>query len=289
MAQIFDTVKEVTVKLISSARWYDVFDIVVMTLALYLCIRMFRNTRVIHLVKGLVLLGITYFIVSTLKMSLSTFVFSRLFSNIVVVLIILFQPEIRHAIESFGRSGLAGISILPRRSSSLQQNEMRNCASSVAKAAGEMSEKHIGALMVLEGRSPLGEIISTGSIVDAQISTPVIENIFFPNSPLHDGAMIIRNNRIHAAACILPLTENKINRSLGTRHRAALGISEESDALVVVVSEETGSISVAKGGTLTRDLTQGELLDKLTDFLDIKSQETSEIKRKKRRKNNNEK
>ena len=130
-----------------------------------------------------------------------------------------------------------------------------------------MSEKKIGALIVIEGGTMLGEVLSTGTAIDSAISSAVIENVFFPKAPLHDGAMVIRDNRIHSAGCILPLTQNEISKELGTRHRAGIGVTEHSDALVVIVSEETGSISLANSGTLVRDLTLGELNEELTNYM----------------------
>ncbi|MGN1419825.1 MAG: diadenylate cyclase CdaA [Acutalibacteraceae bacterium] len=265
MVVFFKSLCENLLKLAASVRWNDILDILLITLVLYYCIKMFRQTRAMHLIKGLVFLVIVYLVVSALGMSTSTYVFSRLFSDIVVVLVLLFQPEIRHAIESFGRGDFKRLPFLSKNSDFLSEN-VQTSISSIVKACGNMSDKKVGALIVLEGKSPLGEIIATGSVVDAAISVPVIENIFYPKAPLHDGAMIIKDNRINSAGCILPLTENQINRELGTRHRAALGMSEHSDALIVVVSEETGAISVARDGVLTTGVTQGQLLEKLNHF-----------------------
>ncbi|MCM1363868.1 MAG: diadenylate cyclase CdaA [Faecalibacterium sp.] len=288
MTEFIQTLGENAVKLISSVRWNDILDIVTVTLVLYYCIKTLRQTRAIHLVKGLSFLGIIFVIVSALNMSTSSYLFSKLFNDLVIVLVILFQSEIRHAIETFGRGDFKKFSFFSSKNNGITEEQMRRTSSFIAKAAGEMSDDKIGALIVLEGKSPLGEIISTGSVVDAQISIPLLENIFYPKSPLHDGAMIIRQNRIHAAGCILPLTQNQISRELGTRHRAALGMSEHSDAMIVVVSEETGAISVAENGTLTRDITQGELLEKLTEFLINDSADGIISLKKGRRKNSNE-
>ncbi|MBE6773804.1 MAG: diadenylate cyclase CdaA [Clostridia bacterium] len=267
---MFGSVKEffdVIMRLILSVQWYDIADIIFVALLLYYAIKMLRQTRAFNLIKGVIFVGVIYMIVSTFNMSATTFLFSRLFSNIFFVMVILFQPEIRHAIESFGRGDLRKISIFTVRGSDEYNDEMRKSASNIARAATIMSEKKIGALMVIEGKTPLGEIISTGTQVDSAVTSPVIENIFFPKAPLHDGAVVIRDNRIHSAGCILPLTQNEVSLELGTRHRAALGMSENSDALVVVVSEETGAISVAHRGVLERDIKLGELTELLTDYL----------------------
>lgn len=284
MADFFKGIFDGVMKLILSVQWYDIVDIALVALAVYYCIKLVRQTRAFHLVKGIVFMGLVYMIVSTLNMSATSYLFNHLFNDIVFVIILLFQPEIRHAIESFGRGDFRKFSIFSARNSNLTDDEMRACASNIAKAASNMSDKKIGALIVVEGKTLLGEIISTGSRVDSAVTSAVIENIFFPKAPLHDGAMIIRDSRIHSAGCILPLTQADIGKELGTRHRAAMGMSENSDALVVVVSEETGAISVAKNGQLIRGLTLGELLEHLNGFLvpeDVEKKNRTLIRRKK--------
>lgn len=280
MAEFFQTIGENIMKFVSTIHWYDILDIVVVALVFYYCIKLFTRTRAIHLVRGFVFLGLVYFVVSALNMSTSSFLFSRLFSDIVLVIVLLFQPEFRHAIESFGRGDFAKFNLFSSYSS-LMREETQQSISSLVKAVMTMSDGKVGALIVLEGKSPLGEIIATGSEIDAKISEPIVENIFYPKSPLHDGAMVIRNNRITAAGCILPLTQNDIGRELGTRHRAAVGMSEVSDALVIVVSEETGAVSVAQNAALTRKLTSGELLEQLNAFLF--SDEEKSVKRPRRK------
>lgn len=285
MADFFSRIFDSIMKLILSVQWYDIVDIALVALAVYYCVKLVRQTRAFHLVKGIVFMGAVYMIVSTLNMSATSYLFSHIFSDIVIVIILLFQPEIRHAIESFGRGDFRKISIFSGRNSNLTGDEMRTCASNIAKAVSNMSDKKIGALIVLEGKTLLGEIISTGSRVDSAVTSAVIENIFFPKAPLHDGAMIIRDGRIHSAGCILPLTQADIGKELGTRHRAAMGMSENSDALVIVVSEETGAISVAKNGELRRKLTLGELLEYLNSFLvpeDGEKQKARTLKRRKK-------
>ena len=267
MAEILKNMGDAVIKLVLDIKWYDLIDIALVALVLYYCIKLVRQTRAFNLVKGIVFMGVVYFIVSTLNMSTSSYLFSHLFGDIVIVMILLFQPEIRQAIESFGRGDFRKVSLFTLRNSNYAQEELRTSASNIAKAAANMSEKKIGALIVIEGGTMLGEVLSTGTAVDSAVSSAVIENIFFPKAPLHDGAMVIRDNRIHSAGCILPLTQNEISKELGTRHRAAIGVTEHSDALVVIVSEETGAISLANGGTLVRDLTLGELLEELTEYM----------------------
>ena len=245
---------------------FDLADIVLVALAIYYCIKLIRQTRAFHLVKGIVFLAIVYFVVSALDMPATSYLFSHLFGDIVIVMILLFQPEIRQAIESFGRGDFRKVNIFSKNNNYAVE-EYRASASNIAKAAANMSEKKIGALIVVEGKTMLGDVINTGTTVDSSVSSAVIENIFFPKAPLHDGAMVIRDNRILSAGCILPLTQKNISKELGTRHRAAIGITEHSDAIVVIVSEETGAISIARGGSLKRNLTLGELIEELTKYM----------------------
>ncbi len=284
MIEFFKNIADAVMKLVFDIQWYDFIDIFLVALVLYYCIKLVRQTRAFNLVKGIVFLGVVYFIVSTLNMSASSYLFSHLFGDIVIVMILLFQPEIRQAIEGFGRGDFRKISLFSIRNTDYAHEELRTSASNIAKAAANMSEKKIGALIVIEGGTMLGEVLSTGTAVDSAVSSAVIENIFFPKAPLHDGAMVIRDNRIHSAGCILPLTQNEISKELGTRHRAAIGVTEHSDALVVIVSEETGAISLANGGTLVRNLTLGELLEELTEYMAPGEAKTTGFKLKRRKK-----
>lgn len=271
-------------KLILSVQWYDIADIIFVAFLLYYCIKLLRQTRAFNLIKGIVLVGLIYLLVSSLDMSASTFIFNNLFRDIVIVIILLFQPEIRHTIESFGRGNFKFVSFFSSRSSGYNNDDKRTCASNIAKAAVNMGEKKIGALMVLEGRTPLGEIVSTGTALDAGVTTPMLENIFFPKAPLHDGAVVICDNRIHSAGCILPLSQSAMSFELGTRHRAALGLSEMSDALVIIVSEESGQVSVAHNGMLERDIKLGELTEFITSYLVSDDTDKSKAFRRARRK-----
>ena len=284
MTEFFKEFFDGVLKLILSVQWYDIADIIFVAFLLYYCIKLLRQTRAFNLIKGIVFVGIIYLIVSTFDMSASTFIFNNLFRDIVLVIILLFQPEIRNTIEAFGRGNFKFVNFFSSRSSDSLNDEKRNCASNIARAAVNMSEKKIGALMVIEGRTPLGEITSTGSELDASVTTLMLENIFFPKAPLHDGAVVIRDNRIHSAGCILPLSQSPMSLELGTRHRAALGMSETSDAFVVVVSEETGKISVALNGTLERDLKLGELTEFITSYLVADDTEKPKAFRRPRRK-----
>ena len=252
---------------IGSVEWYDIADIVLVTFIIYYCIKLVRQTRAFHLVKGIVFMAAAFLVVSALNMSTASYLFSRVFSDIVIVLLLLFQPEIRQVVESVGRGDLKRYLKFLIRSKDEANDEIQNSISNISKAVANMSDKKIGALIVIEGTVLLEDIVSSGAKVDSAVSVPVIENIFFPKAPLHDGAMVIRDNRIHSAGCILPLTQSELSLDLGTRHRAGVGMSEYSDAMIIIVSEETGKISVAQSGELIRGITLGELLAALTDFL----------------------
>ena len=174
---------------------------------------------------------------------------TRVIDSVIIAAAVIFQPELRRILEHVGRTKFSHGQFFDSGENSLSESIDKIC-----KAAGFMQEKKIGALIVFERTTQLGEIINTGTVIDANASVSIVNNIFFPKSPLHDGAMIVRNGRVYAAGCILPLTQNnEINSQLGTRHRAAIGMSENSDAVVLVVSEETGIMSIVHGGKMTRN------------------------------------
>lgn len=257
---------ELIVYVISGMRLVDVLDIIVITFIIYKCIGFFRQTRGGQLVKGLVVLLVMVLIVQWFDMVMVKWLLVKLMDSILIVAVIIFQPEIRRALEQVGTSrigtfGRAG-------GADFETKQVENMINSVSKAAGTMQEQKCGALMILERTTQLGEIIATGTVIDAKPSSSLICNIFYPKSPLHDGGMILRGGKVHAAGCILPLTQNsELSKALGTRHRAALGMSENSDAVVVVVSEETGTISVAVNGELRRDFDAITLQTELTSLL----------------------
>ena len=268
-ADVFNEVKNALL----SFNWLsDVLDIILVAFLIYAGIKLIRDTKAIQLAKGFILILILFGIVKLLHMEVSSYIFSMIFSNLLLVLVVIFSPEIRHVLESVGRSSVSKINPFSLSSNeSIIRNEKANVMiNSVCKACSEMSDKKIGALIVFERETLLGDIIESGTTVDAELSPEMIGNIFFPKAPLHDGAAIIRDFRLCAAGCILPLTKtNDISRALGTRHRAALGMSEQSDALVVGVSEETGAISVAEKGNLSRDISDGDLREILSEnFID---------------------
>lgn len=261
---------------IGSFRLADFLDICLVAFVVYSVVKFVRETRAIQLFKGILLFGIVYAVISVLEMQASSYLFRSVASNAVVFLIIIFTPEIRHALESVGRNGFSNISLLSLSKSSKQvmNEKLNSMITAVCRSVSSMSENKIGALIVFERQTLLGSIIETGTTVDALATEELIGTVFFPKTPLHDGAAIIRGDRVAAAGCILPLTKNNaLSKELGTRHRAAIGMSEESDAVVVVVSEETGTISIVSKGNIKRDLTSAQLRDTLQDYLIVQDDE----------------
>lgn len=246
----------------------DLLDICLVAFVLYNAIKLIRETRAFQLVKGLLLLAVGYLVIDQLEMQASSYIFRFVFQNIFIILIILFQQEIRQVIERVGKSKFTNISLLLKGNHVAQEEVVGNAVIEIAKAVQRMSDSKTGSLIVMEKEMLLGDVIKTGKSIDAFVTHELIGNIFFPNSPLHDGAAVIRNGRLLCAGCVLPLTKNdEVSSDLGTRHRAALGMSEQSDAMIIVTSEETGIISVAFKGELIRELTEAELREKLLNYL----------------------
>ena len=237
-------------------RLIDVLDIVIVAYLVYKILGFIQETRAQQLVRGLVVVGIVFFLSDFLKLYLLNWLLRNFVTMGFFALIVLFQPELRRGLEQLGRRN-----IVSGQFRSLDKENAIEVVKEIVAAVDDFSATRTGALIVFERETMLNDIIETGTIVDARISVRLLGNLFYEGSPLHDGAVIIRGDRIHAASCVLPLTEKKnIGRNLGTRHRAGLGVSEVSDALVIVVSEETGVISVAENGNFRR-------------FMDLKSVE----------------
>ncbi|MBO5321853.1 MAG: diadenylate cyclase CdaA [Clostridia bacterium] len=227
----------------------DIIDILVMAFIIYKAIEFLRDTRAGQLVKGIIMLVVIYFVADWLELPTIEWLLKTIVNSVIIVAAVIFQPELRRILEKVGRTGLKANQLLDGK-----QDEMVATIDNVTRAAGIMQDKKIGALVVFEGKTQLGDIINTGTVLDAKSSVSMINNIFFPKSPLHDGAVIIRDGRVYAAGCILPLTQrDDISSQLGTRHRAAIGMTENSDAVVLVVSEETGIISIVSNGQITRN------------------------------------
>ncbi len=246
----------------------DFLDIIFVAFILYNGIKLIRDTRAFQLVKGLIFLGLIYLVINTLNMEASSYLFEFVFKNIFIILVVIFQQEIRQIFEKVGTSRLASLSLLLKGGNKEKSRVVTDAVIEISKAVQRMSDSKTGSLIVMEKDVLLGDVNRTGTAVDAVVSHELVGNIFFPNSPLHDGAAIVRDGRLLCAGCVLPLTKNEnISSELGTRHRAALGMSEQSDAIVIVTSEETGIISVAVGGELIRNLNEAELRAKLIDHL----------------------
>ena len=236
----------------------DTLDILLVTYVIFIIIKFLRETRAAPLIKGLVVLLIATLFASLLKMTVTSQLISGVLRYGVLAVCIIFQPEIRSLLERMGRGKIRDLPIFA--DSSADSDSVQSAARMIVGAAVQMSKTRTGALIVVEGNTRLGDIINSGTVLNAQMSEELLLNIFYPKSPLHDGAAIVRDSRILAAGCVLPLTRNiDLSSELGTRHRAAIGMSENSDCLVVVVSEETGTISTAHNGVLTRRLNSDTL------------------------------
>ncbi len=252
-------------------RFKDAVDIIAIALIIFYMIKLVRETRAVQLVKGIFILLMLYGFAYLFNLTMLTAMLNRFFEFAVLVLFILFQPEMRKVLEQLGRSNYTYRKIKNVFTDSAKEEDILKQKKTIAifvDAVMQLHSKKTGALIVFERRTRLGDIAYTGTIINATPSVMLIGNIFFNKAPLHDGAMIVRDQMIYAAGCILPLTHNEsVDDNLGTRHRAALGISEESDAVVVVVSEETGSVSIALNGELTRDYTREALINDLNRLL----------------------
>ncbi len=260
-------------------RFVDVIDIVVIAFIVYSLFKLVRDTRAEQLVKGIVILLIAYLMSTLLNMLMMENLLRLLFEFGVVLIVIIFQPEIRNALEQLGRNNIKSINLFNRVTKAEEWIEAeKNAIKNVAEASGIFSRQRTGALIVFENKTKLSDIASTGVEINASVSTALLGNLFFNKAPLHDGAVIISNGIVKSAGCILPLTSRNedVDLNLGTRHRASLGISEVSDAVVVVVSEETGVISVAENGTLTSNYTEETLVEKLESEL-IPNQEKKNL------------
>ncbi len=242
--------------------WRSILDIAIITYVFYKAIILIRGTRAEQLIKGLAVLLLATVISGQLGLMTINWLLTRTLTLGLVAIPIVFQPELRRGLESLGRGKL-----FTRASFFYGEKELDNMLNELNKAVQVLVKKKVGALIVIERETGLNEIAETGIAIDGQVSAELLVNIFLPRSPLHDGAVIIRGNRLIAAGCYLPLTENpNLSKELGTRHRAALGVSEHSDAIALVVSEETGVISLTNSGKLTRyldDKTMKQMLLKL--------------------------
>ncbi|OBR67667.1 TIGR00159 family protein [Paenibacillus oryzae] len=240
----------------------DIIDVGIVSYIIYKLILLVRGTRAVQLLKGVFVLIATWGLSTWFNLYTLKWVMNQMFTFGIVTVLILFQPELRRALEQLGRGNLFS------RGSSLERNALSEQIDEVIRAVQHMAKRRIGALIVFERQTGVTELIESGTPMESRITSELLINIFTPNTPLHDGAVIIRGNQIMAAGCYLPLSENPfISKELGTRHRAAIGVSEVSDALSIAVSEETGQISLSLNGMIVRDINEESLISKLFEEL----------------------
>ncbi len=255
----------------------DYLDIALVAFLIYYLVKLIKETRAMQLLKGMAVVLVVYVVAALAELQTLQFIMETVISTGVLALIILFQPELRRVLERVAQTQLSGLKKFFGTDNSRTVEhfeETSNCIDVVSEACKSLSKTRTGALMVFERETKLGEIIKTGTVVDAEPSTELIGNLFYVNTPLHDGAMVIREGRLYASGCFLPLSQNyTISKEMGTRHRAALGMSENSDAVVVVVSEETGTISIAENGKIERNFTPENLRRRLRKELLLKQED----------------
>ena len=287
----FQDIKDSLFSVVKTMGVVDFIDILLLTYIVYLLLKLIRETRAGQLMKGIVLLVIAYVVAKYVELKSITYIIKQALDVGLIALLILFQPELRRALETVGRTKM-GLSILGfGETKSDLETKWNSAIQAICDSCVELSATCTGALIVVERQVRLGEQIETGTILNAKPSKEIFGNIFYPKTPLHDGAVIMRDGIILAAACFLPKPQKEelVNKKLGSRHRAAIGMSENSDAIVIVVSEETGQISIAVDGVLTRDYTHeklkrflvGELIDKASEGV-ISSKDSASPKLKRR-------
>lgn len=248
------------VNVFSSMTFVDVLDIVLLSFILYFVIKIIKETRAEQLLKGIALFAVALFFLNQFEFKVMSVISDTLFNVSIIAFIVMFQPELRRALEKVGRAKV----VKPISLFETVTADEAGCVSAINQitlACEKLSRTATGALIVIERQTKLGEQIETGTIIKAVPSEELFRNIFFPNTPLHDGAVIIRDNLVYAAGCFLPKPQKEelINKELGSRHRAAIGMSEVSDAIVIIVSEETGMISIAENGVLERGFDRDRL------------------------------
>ncbi len=248
--------------IISTIEIRDIIDMIVMAFIIYKGIKIIRETKAQQLITGIFIMLVVYLISTLLKLKMMTFLFGNFFQVGLIAIIVVFQPELRRVLERVGRTN---VKVFNSSSDEDIAQRWEQTINIVAEAASMLSDSTTGALIVFERQVHLGDQIATGTIMDCIPSVAAFGTIFFPKTALHDGAVILRDGLIHAAGCFLPtpMKEETINKQLGSRHRAAIGMSETSDAIIIVVSEETGTISVAENGELTRGYSKEKLIEYL--------------------------
>lgn len=250
---------------------WSILDILVVAYIFYKGYILIKETRAEQLLKGILFIVILIPISYILHLNMLNFILNKTLTIGVLSVVIIFQPEIRRALEHLGRSAFDDM-----HTAGMTKEYRDKLVDEIVTATEDLAETKTGALIVIEQGTGLGEILGSGTILDAEVSSALLENIFVVNTPLHDGATIIRGDRIYASGCVLPLTNNNaINKKLGTRHRAGIGLSENSDALVIIVSEETGTISLAMNGRITRNYNGDKLKTTLVSIMNSRSEKRS--------------
>lgn len=264
------------IHIIQTISWADIVDILLVAVILYYAYKFVRYRRAGRLATGVIMFILVLVLCELFGMRTMQYIFQNIFQVGIVALLILFQPELRSALEKMGAGSIKGIMNISDKNGETMLLAIRE----TVIAVGELAASKTGALIVFERNTKLGEIAATGTVIDAQTGSFLLRNIFFNKAPLHDGAVLISKGRIHSAGCLLPLSnQNDINRDLGTRHRAALGLSESCDAVVIVVSEETGIVSVAVDGELRRGYNPDTLRAELTSLL-IHTADNQKVRRR---------
>ncbi len=256
--------------------WQDLLDIAIIAYLIYVAITLMRQTRAAQLMRGIIILLIVRVVAMLVGLRTVNFLLENVLQFGLLAVVVVFQPELRRALEQMGRNTFAKLGLF---SDKIQGDAAlwNEAIVTICDSAEQMSRERTGALIVIERTTNLGEIIRTGTRIDCAPSCDLIETIFYEGTPLHDGAVVVRNARIEAAGCLLPVSQNTdISRDMGTRHRAALGMSENSDALIVIVSEETGIISVAQNGLIVRRLDKSNLYRILQNEIIPKPEEGEE-------------
>ena len=260
-------------ELFLNVRMRDVIDILIVAAVFYKLFKLIRETRAEQLTKGILALFVFAKISGWLELYTINWILEKTMTVGVIAILIVFQPELRRGLEYIGRSRFFTKTFLEIKGESLTK-----VVDEIVEAVASLSRQKIGALIVIERQTGLNEVVETGTKIDGRVSSDLLINIFIPNTPLHDGAVIIKEDIIKAAACFLPLTDNMgISKELGTRHRAALGISERSDSLSIIVSEETGAISIAENGSIARYIDAKTLKQILVDMYKPKDQKQTFI------------
>ena len=270
---------------ILSVRLFDIIDIVIISVIIYYAVKFIRDRRAAKLLIGIAFLVVAYFLSDALNMYVLSFMLNNIFQVGLIAIIVVFQTEFRSLLEKVGGAPIHSINRIVDTDHKNSQ-KIKNSINIISKSAAEFSVVKRGALIVIERTTKLGDIVKSAIILKAELSVPLLKNLFYNKAPLHDGAVIISNYLIEAAGCILPLSSREdIPTDVGTRHRAGIGISEQSDAVVVMISEETGNISVAVDGKLERNFDMYSLNKRLTELL-LENESQKEQKKSKKFKKN---